>query len=216
MTTKRLTELADALESASKLGYYGEHPKVCAEASGILRQLAANAVPVDPVEAAVDEYLSNYMLHDGNGYSHSPDDERDMLKDAIMGLLVNGEFVKAFYGSLVPEPCPKRGSADGCPDRLQCFEPCGNLGHDERHVGVAGESISGAAIRREHEDKLNRVFRGMHDTIAGWAPKGSNLSDVLRDDLDRQHARAIESIAETLGAHPQHGPARVVFLRMPA
>ena len=54
-------------------------------------------------EQAIDEYLSDYTM-DGDSEFHMPTDaERLLIKDAIMGLLVDQNFLAAFAPLAEPE-----------------------------------------------------------------------------------------------------------------
>lgn len=48
------------------------------------------------VEKAIDEYVEGYGLEADEGYHDPTDDERFMIRDAIMGLLVYEDFLSAF------------------------------------------------------------------------------------------------------------------------
>lgn len=59
-------------------------------------QAQAAQPSIDAVEEAIDTYIADYALDDGDSVPHSPsDDERFMIKDAAMGLLVDPDFIDA-------------------------------------------------------------------------------------------------------------------------
>lgn len=72
------------------------------------------------------------------------DAELQALADKIVaGLRAHGV---AFPATSQPEPCPRGADKPekSCTNRHQCWEPCGQLGNDERHVRFGREELGKA------------------------------------------------------------------------
>lgn len=63
--------------------------------------LALSAPPADGdrVEAAIDDYIDGYVMEGDDGYYQPSDGDTAMLKDAMMGLLVDPGFLAAYDGT---------------------------------------------------------------------------------------------------------------------
>ena len=83
--------------------------------------LALSAPPADGdrVEAAIDDYIDGYVMEGDDGYYQPNDGDTAMLKDAMMGLLVDPGFLAAYDGTppaapqAVPAPAVREPLTDG-------------------------------------------------------------------------------------------------------
>lgn len=112
-------EKCEAMSKAS-LEAYGEPPRAAlaqepADAPAVAPALIGGAALVHPavgapvvaepladwaaIEQHIDEYVSGYVM-EGDAGSHSPsDDDRFVIKDAIMGLTADPEFIAMFVAA---------------------------------------------------------------------------------------------------------------------
>ena len=96
----RVEQALNAL--TSHCAFYSEYgsQKACFTAIAALRDSLA-APQSEPVahscniEQAIDEYLSGYVMEGDGGYYSPNKDELMLIKDAIMGLLVDPAFMAA-------------------------------------------------------------------------------------------------------------------------
>ena len=77
--------------------------------------LALSAPPADGdrVEAAIDDYIDGYVMEGDDGYYQPNDGDTAMLKDAMMGLLVDPGFLAAYDGT--PPATPQAVPAPAVP-----------------------------------------------------------------------------------------------------
>lgn len=85
--SRQVADMLDEANAVANAGYEGTQP------------VARHNVRPQDVEQAIDAYIDDYVLEDDSS-SYTPDEsERIVIKDAIMGLLVDSDFVAA-YGAL--------------------------------------------------------------------------------------------------------------------
>lgn len=72
----------------------------------------------DRVEAAIDDYIDGYVMEGDDGYYQPNDGDRAMMKDAMMGLLVDPDFLAAYEAQsaapAVSQPTPRTADCLMC------------------------------------------------------------------------------------------------------
>lgn len=118
MTPDQLRDLADRLEPmAAAPGFVGlgvpafcEWLRAQADAQPVARGVAEpkrDPFAPDELEQIIDDYVADYELSDGEVSRDLSDEDRFMLKDAIMGLLVDPAWDRA-WGALIDEQARKQ------------------------------------------------------------------------------------------------------------
>lgn len=91
------------------------------------------------------------------------------------GSIAVSEAILAADHPVVPakaSPCPNPDKMVqfACGDKASCFEPCGDLGHDERHVEVAPDdsTLESAVARMLGLKPLNEPDQKTVDAFFSW------------------------------------------------
>lgn len=102
---------------------------------------AAPAVPLtdepadgDRVEAAIDDYIDGYVMEGDDGFYQPNDGDRAMMKDAMMGLLVDPDFLAAYEAQSAAPAVPLTYSST---QATKCAS-CGQHKHTPLRIDAMG------------------------------------------------------------------------------
>lgn len=174
-----------------------------------------------PLESSIDAYIDDYAMECDGGSHHPSEADKCVIKDAIMGLLVDDDFLAAWNRRAQPEP-----AASSC-DCRACIPP---YGENVRFVVCANCGNKRCPHATDHRNTCTNsnepgqpgsVFGAMEtDAAPSVAPEPPCLSDDdLRDLADSACQEALSfgvgvdaflRLAHTVrsrAAHPPRAPS---------